>query len=325
MGRPQTITLSVGLDDAGARADVVLGRRVPSLSRRAARAMALEGRLRLDGHRVGPSARVRVGQVLELSWNESGSTVPADPLRVTDDFVYVNKPSGVHTHRLRPSDPPALGDAVIALYPECASASSDAREQGAVHRLDRTTSGVVAFARSPSAWAAARRGLSEGSVEKIYLAICRPRPADASHELDVEASIGAPVVQLPTSLRGMLGPAARITAPLGRGDGRGRVAVRPDGLEALTILWRLDVGQGTSELVACLLRLSTGRRHQARVHLAHVGLPIVGDPLYGDASGAHRPLLHALSLDLSACCRGESPVQAPVAPDISAYLPCDVP
>jgi 23S rRNA pseudouridine1911/1915/1917 synthase len=323
-GRP-TITCTVRDDDDGSRADVVLGRRIPELSRRVARTMALDGRLRIDGHRAAPSTRVRAGQVLELSWP---TIEPPDPLaltsilRVTDAFVYVDKPPGVHTHRLRPSDPPALADAVVTRHPECATASAEPREQGAVHRLDKTTSGVVAFARTPSAWVAARRALADGTVEKLYFAVCRWRPEQGAAPSEPDASSPPfPASALDPALRPRTEPPAlSITAPIGRGHARDRVRIRADGLPARTLVWRLDPDAASTGVVPCLLRLFSGRRHQARVHLAHVGLPIVGDAFYGCADGASRPLLHALRIDLSTCCRDETPVAAPMPPDITACL-----
>jgi 23S rRNA pseudouridine1911/1915/1917 synthase len=316
----RTISVTVhDADDDGARADVVLGRRVPGLSRRVARAMALEGRLRLDGRRTAPSTRVRAGQRLELSWPATMAPESLRILRVTDAFVYVDKAAGVHTHRLRPSDPPALADAVVAQHPECASASPQSRELGAVHRLDGTTSGVVAFARTPRAWTAARAGLSSGRVEKLYFAICRWQPDTSVVDLE-EHGQAFPGSALPVRLRPSCEPGAvRIAAPIGRGDARGRVRVRADGLEALTIVWRL-APQDEPDIVPCLLRLCTGRRHQARVHLAHIGLPILGDAVYGSPEGALRPLLHALRLDLSTCFPDEAPVEAPIPPDIGAWV-----
>lgn len=312
-------------DDEGARADVVLGRRAPGLSRRAARAMALEGHLRIDGRAAPPSRRVGRGSVLELSWT---AATPAPPriLRVTDDFVYVDKPAGVHTHRLRPDDPPALADMVVAVHPECGSASRERREQGALHRLDRGTTGVVAFARNRAAWTAAHDALRTGRAVKLYLAICQPtgRPGH-HHPLDL------PLPEMPPALHGCQPDhALRIEAPIGRGSARGRLRVREDGLPARTEVWTLARGRTSDGLprVLCLVRLHTGRRHQARVHLAHIGLPIVGDPIYApcdvdagtrrDPTG--RPLLHALRLDLRAARPTEGPVDATLPPDLSAAI-----
>ncbi|HET6585362.1 MAG TPA: S4 domain-containing protein, partial [Nannocystaceae bacterium] len=121
------ITHVVGAEeDVGERADVVLARRVPALSRRVARALALRGQLKIDGHAAPPSTRVALGQSLRLELGPAAAAPAGEPtiLATTDRFVYADKPSGWHTHRLRPDDPPSLVDWVSSRHPECAAAST---------------------------------------------------------------------------------------------------------------------------------------------------------------------------------------------------------
>ncbi|HGG56275.1 MAG TPA: hypothetical protein ENK31_00590 [Nannocystis exedens] len=307
-------------DDVGARADVVLGRRLPGLSRRIARRMALAGKLEIDGRRCPPSERVELGQDLVLQATPPDTTPP--PLTIlssTDAIVYVAKPPGIAVHRLRPDEAPALADAVAMQFPECRDVADDPRELGALHRLDRPTSGVVAFARTAAAWRAGRQGLSQGQVDKRYAAMSRAAPPmGAESWLALPRDIGN--AELPGALDDELAgvgvqaeqvPLLRISAALGHGDQRSKVAVRGDGSPAITLLQILaEVG----ELRLSLLRLESGHRHQARVHLAAIGWPLVGDQLYGGAAH-HRLLLHAWSLDFSTVITGEEPVVAPLPED----------
>jgi len=279
------IRLVVTIEDAGERADVVLGRRVPGLSRRVARSLALAGHLAVDGVAAAPARRVQPGERLVLAIPIAVvPTAPLVVLAVTARLVYIDKPSGLHTHRLRPTDPPALADLVRAAFPECASASADPREGGAVHRLDRGTSGVVAFARAADVHAAARAAFSAGAAHKRYLALV------TCPEDHVWPPAASPWLEHD-------GHALLVRAPLGPGDRASRVAVRPDGQPSVSVVEQPQPrGPGQARVA---LALHTGRRHQARVHLAWLGLPIVGDDLYGGAV-ADRLHLHALSLDLRA-------------------------
>lgn len=291
-------------DDDGARADVVLGRRTSGLSRRVARQLALAGHLRIDGRPAPPSARVHLGARLELHAARTDDPLPTfDLLLATDDYVFVAKPGGVHTHRLRPSDPPALADAVAARFPDCSTASDDPREQGVLHRLDVETTGVVAFARHPAAWRTGRAAITS-EAHKIYLAITdlSPRRHPALRPIDEPCPVLAADVQ-----------GFELTAPLGRGPGRG-VAIRADGRPAITRLWCIAEHDDWG---AVALRLLTGRRHQARAHLAHLGAPIRGDARYGSRESGPL-LLHAARLELLP---GRLPaVDAPLPPSFRALL-----
>ena len=297
---PPPLVHTVTAEDAGERADVVLGRRVPGLSRRVARGLALAGHLRVDDRPAPAAHRVRAGERLELRVPaiEAPPPPPLVVLAVTARFVYVDKPPGLHTLRLRPGDPPALADLVAAAFPECTAASPDPREHGAVHRLDRGTSGVLAFARDRTTHAAARAAFSAGDARKRYLAIVTC-PED--HVWPGPASLW----------RTPEGDMLEVHAPLGPGTSPSRVLVRPDGQPSRS---RIHPPQRRADGLARVeLELVTGRRHQARVHLAWLDMPILGDRQYG-GTAADRIYLHAATLDLGALDPAERPITAPDPP-----------
>ena len=334
----RTASCTVEAEDVGERADVVLGRRIPGLSRRVARDLARAGKLRVDGRRCPPATRVALGQRLELELGlpEDAQAPGLEDLQIlatTARFVYVHKPAGVHAVARTPGQPGILATAVASRFPDCAGASEDPREGGAVHRLDRPTSGVVAFARSREIWARARAGFAEARVTKHYLAVsvAAPETAVAGGQpwppaLPADGLQGwiepltSPIL-MPEALaswsastRELDLPPVRIRAALAKA-GPTRSAVRLDGRRARTIvaplarrdrLWLLHLG------------LETGRRHQARVHLAWIGLPIQGDTTYAEDSQAQAPAsisLHACAIDLSGVFSGEGPIHAPPPPN----------
>jgi len=292
--------------DAGERADVILGRRLPGVSRRVARRLALEGRLTLDGRRCPPSTRVPLGGQLVLHVHTPGPAPAPTILELTPCFVYAYKPAGIHTHRLRPDDAHTLADTVAIAHPECRHASPDPRQGGAVHRLDRETTGVVAFARTLELWRQARTGFRARDVLKLYRA-----RVPTSHESWPPQRTGvsanpssAPTGPWPIPMHS----GVEIDAPLGAA-GRHHVEVRANGRASVTLAWPLPTdAPAHAEL---LLRLVTGHRHQARAHLAWIGRPIVGDTAYGGPP-ARSLRLHAAALDLSATCPNEPCVHAPL-------------
>lgn len=303
-------------DDDGERLDVVLGRRAEGLSRRVAKRLALDGKVFFEGRPVPPATRVMQGQRLDVELTSAPSRSAAHRsieergaslLRADDARLFVVKPAGVHTHALRPDDPPSLADWVCERFPECGQASEDRREGGATHRLDRDTSGVVCFARSREAWHEARDAFTQGRVHKRYLAVIEagPWPPQVPEDalpgwlLTEEEPKESPAEELPLELlRGMgvedahRATRVRIRAPLGRADDRARVAVRLDGQRAVTVAVSLAV-RGQARLVD--LSLETGHRHQIRAHASWIGAPLLGDRQYGGPA-APRLMLHAAIL-----------------------------
>lgn len=167
------------------------------------------------------------------------------------DLLVVHKPAGLVCH-------PTKGDALSSLISRVRLHLHADSEPQMVHRLDRETSGVMIFGKTPEAAAALRDLWERGFVTKEYLALVHGHPA---------------------------ADAGLIQHPLGR-DRSSRVAirdwVRPEGSPARTryrVERRFTRPEGDFALVR--VWLDTGRKHQIRIHFAHAGHPIVGDKLYG--------------------------------------------
>lgn len=183
---------------------------------------------------------------------------------------------------------------------------------GAVHRLDRDTSGALAFALNAAAKSALRDLFREHRIERRYAAIVMGAPRTD------QGTIDAPIHD---AYEG----------------GRRRIA-RPGepSREAVTRFQVLERFEGGALLE---VELETGRQHQIRLHLAHVGLTVVGDPVYGRAArkapdaprkradaprrgtDAPRQMLHARMLAFSHPRTGAAiRVESPLPPDFSEVL-----
>ena len=149
---------------------------------------------------------------------------------------------------------------------------------GVVHRLDRETSGALAFARTREALRFLQQRFKSHEIEREYVAIVE----------------GAP-------------PATGVFDAALSGDGnlRRRAVARPGerGKRAVTRYRVLEPLAGAT-LVA--VELETGRTHQIRIHFAAAGHPVLGDRVYGPresgptatAHGVARQMLHARRLGL---------------------------
>ncbi len=144
-----------------------------------------------------------------------------------------------------------------------------------VHRLDKETSGLVVFARTPAAARHLGAQFRAHSTERLYLALVRGR----AHSRRIESSLVAD-----------------------RGDGRRGSGKPGEGQRAVTHV-RVVEQLGDYTLVEC--RLETGRTHQVRIHLGETSTPLCGERIYDrplngrplpDGSGARRPMLHAAVL-----------------------------
>jgi 23S rRNA-/tRNA-specific pseudouridylate synthase len=170
-----------------------------------------------------------------------------------------------------------------------------------VHRLDRTTSGVLLLARGREALAAAH-AIWARDVEKVYLAVVRGLPEAA------EGVVSMPLLEHRTSkpelmaraLKAAYGPARAGNLIAGKkvraippAPGPGRTIVHPAGRPASTGYRVLETKKG---LALVELRPSGGRMHQLRVHMLALGTPIANDPFYDPAAEEPAPFLHALRL-----------------------------
>lgn len=196
-----------------------------------------------------------------------------------EHLVVVNKPSGLLVHR-SPIDRHERRFAVQLLRDQLG------RRVHPVHRLDKGTSGALAFALDRETAATLAAAFADQRVGKTYFAVVRGWPEESGeidHPLEAVPDPYAPVAQTGPK------PARTLFRRLGTVELPRRVDRYP-----------------TSRYALLELQPDTGRRHQLRRHLAHVSHPIIGDSTYG--KGRHNRLfadLFGVQRLLLACVRLE--------------------
>jgi 23S rRNA pseudouridine1911/1915/1917 synthase len=290
-------------EDAGSRLDVVLSRRVPGLSRRRAQEMLEEGSIRLDGRRARKGDRVGEGDRIALAHAPVPSDFPARPdatvpitiLYEDSHLAVIDKPAGVPSHPLRPSETGTAASFVVARWPETCVVGYRAREPGIVHRLDTGTSGLLLVAKDTATFDALRARLESDGIDKRYVAFVA-----TSRNLAPRA-IETPIANDPRDPRKVA-------------VGAHLPGARPARTQLLVVRERLRA----TELE---LRAPHAFRHQVRAHLASEGHPLLGDLLYGGEAiaGLARHALHASVLRLVHPATGRPlRVESPLPMDLEA-------
>ncbi len=137
-----------------------------------------------------------------------------------------------------------------------------------VHRLDQVTSGCVILARNSVANRILSMAFQERKAEKYYLAVSDKKP---------------------TKKQG------HIVGDMVKGRVGSYKLLRSRDNPAKSSFFSYSLGKGQRLYV---LRLYTGKTHQARVALKSIGAAILGDERYG-GSAADRVYLHAYRLRIS--------------------------
>jgi 23S rRNA pseudouridine1911/1915/1917 synthase len=261
-------------DQAGERIDKVVTRHLSDIGRRGARELFAERRVIVDGRvaRKGDRAGQGAEVVVHLEENEFAAPEPDLPLRVileTQEVVVVGKPAGQPSAPIRIGQTGTLANAIIARYPETLGVGYRSREPGLLHRLDTQTSGLLVVARTRSVFDRLRQALSEGRIEKRYLAVVSAGGAKDSGVVD------------------------ECLAPDPADTRRVRVAPRgsPGARPAVT---RFRAIRSGARFRLLEVEVSHAYRHQVRAHLSWIGAPIAGDALYGGDSVPALGERHAL-------------------------------
>ncbi len=215
------------------------------------------------------------------------------------DFFVLNKPPFLSTLQDR-NDP-------VNLLGLAKQYSSDAQ---ACHRLDKDTSGAIAFAKNPEAYRHLSMQFEHREVSKIYHAV-----VDGIQNFKDEL-VDAPIVKMD--------------------DGIAKISKR-EGKPAQTYFTSLR-SYRFHTLVEC--RPVTGRMHQIRVHLAFLKAPITGDEQYGgkpfflssvkrgfnlkkateEQPLINRMALHAYALEFTNLTGEKVRVEAPYPKDMQALI-----
>ncbi len=283
------------------------------VSKSKVRALVVAGAVYLNGKRVRIASKTLINGArieVHVDLTRMASSVKTEVVELLNsDILFrdkwvlvVNKPAGLPTQ-------PTVDEARANLFQAVKSylkkgAPGVEPYVGLHHRLDKDTSGVVAFAIDPRANAGFAQAFAQHTARKTYWAIvAKTRRGQLADHWEVKNFLGK----------------VNQSGPARYG------AVHAGGDTAHTRFRCLKQNDSVAWLEASPI---TGRTHQIRVHLAEDHLPILADPFYG-AEGREqserlrvpRLMLHAARLELAHPVSGEKwAIDAPMPTDMKKIV-----
>jgi len=227
-----------------------------------------------------------------------------------DAVLVIEKPAGLIVHSDGRTAERSVAEWVLKRYPHLKDVGEPwtspqgeiIARPGIVHRLDRTTSGVMIIAKTQDAHAFLKNQFQDRSVEKIYDAVIYDHPKEDAGVIEME------IGRTKTDPR-------RWSAQYGK-KGKLRAAITE-----WHVLKRGTDPESGEKITHIEASPKTGRTHQIRVHLKAIHHPVVCDHLYAEGKpcllGLTRPALHARSLAITLPSGERKTFTAPTPPEFA--------
>lgn len=240
----------------GLRLDQALSQLFPKYSRSRLKQWIKAGQVTVDGKLLRPRDRmtgtemVEINAIIEEDNECQPQDIPLDIIYEDDELLVINKTAGLVVHPAAGNRDGTMQNALLHHAPELARLP----RSGIIHRLDKSTTGLLVVARTLGAHKYLVASLQRREFEREYMAV----------------------------VNGVMTAGGLIDASIGRHPvDRKRMAVTANGKTAIT---HYRVEERFRAHTSVRVKLETGRTHQIRVHMAYRHYPIVGDPVYGGRS-----------------------------------------
>lgn len=212
-----------------------------------------------------------------------------------DNIIVADKPPGIVVFHQTAENDRSLSEKLLEDYPEIEGVGGE--RNGAVHRLDKDTSGVILFARNENALTFLQNEFFNKRVEKKYTTLVFKKVKEDEGEI-------------------------RTFIDRSRKDRRKQKASMEGKREAVTYFRVIEHFDNFSLLEVFP---KTGRKHQIRCHMSYIGHPVAGDNLYRfkdqrDPKGLTRQFLHASSLKIKMLDGEVKEFHSPLAKDLKGLL-----
>lgn len=226
---------------------------------------------------------LKAGDVINILQGRGNAELRHPKLRVIyedDALIVVEKKNGLLTVPVKPESKETT---VFSILKEYVKKLSNRNTVHVVHRLDRETSGLLVFAKSPELQEYMRTYWRQLVTKRTYVALVEGK---------LEKKEGKITSWLTEDSRTALVSSSPV-------DNGGQLAITNYKVlkESTSQMEEADL---KIEYSLVELNLETGRTNQIRVHMASMGHPVMGDRKYGngnDSSPIDRLCLHARVLE----------------------------
>lgn len=183
------IELKAGPDDANRRADKVIKKLIPDQPLSAIYKAMRKGLIKCNSSKLKPEQIINENDVLKIAaflleneeqnnkqndkttknHNPESINIPEIILK-TQDLLFLNKPYGTLVQKAQKSDF-SLDDCVKNYYKQISENKSLSFTPGPLHRLDRNTTGLIAFSWSLNGARWFSQNIQTHVIQKLYLGI----------------------------------------------------------------------------------------------------------------------------------------------------------
>ncbi|MDD1377602.1 RluA family pseudouridine synthase [Metamycoplasma hyosynoviae] len=212
---------------------------------------------------------IQITKLLDKKMHLEGQNIALDIVYECDDYIIINKPSGMVVHPAPGHKESTLVNALMYRFENNLSNVNGTLRLGIVHRIDKDTSGLLIVAKNNETHNYLAKLLKEHKIQRTYYAICDGKIENKFINLEL---------------------------PIGRDskDRKKYCVTETNSKYAFTSIEVKDyilIDGKIKTFIKC--NLKTGRTHQIRVHLAYIKHPVYGDPIYNKEIDAFGQRLHA--------------------------------
>ena len=224
---------------------------------------------------------LRAGDTITITSGRGNIELRHPKLRVIyedDALIVVEKKNGLLTVPVKADSKETT---VFSILKEYVKKQSYRNTIHVVHRLDRETSGLLVFAKSPELQEYMRTYWRQLVTKRTYVAL-------------VEGKLDQQEGKITSWLTEDSRTALVSSSPV---DNGGQLAITNYKVLKENVS---DIGSPELDVSLVELNLETGRTNQIRVHMANIGHPVIGDRKYGngnESSPIDRLCLHARVLE----------------------------